>query len=78
MPRKPAPPPGKQPPQRRTSRDTWVVAFSEELTRLRPHLPSRLAWTIGVQAYDGDLDARSAAREYHASHESGKVAPARK
>jgi hypothetical protein len=69
MPRKPTPVAQKQPPLQQTSRDTWVNAFSEELRRLRPHMPSRLAWTLGLQAHADDADPLMAARAYDASHE---------
>jgi hypothetical protein len=74
----PPPPQSSRPAQPQTNRDAWLVAFSEELLRLRPHLSSRMTWSISLQAYRDGGEPKDAAREYHASHESGKVAPARK
>jgi hypothetical protein len=75
MPHKPTLVSERQPPLQQTSRDTWVNVFGEELRRLRPQMTSRLAWTLGLQAYAVDADPLMAARAYDASHEATKPRP---
>lgn len=70
MPRKqPDPPP---PP---SDRDAWVITFVDELQRLRPHTPIKLANTIGLGLYTVDVSPKKAAAAYHAS-QGGAAPPA--
>src|SRR5262249_39790205 len=44
--------------------DAWVSGFSDHLIRLRPSLSSKVAWSIGLQHYDQDIEPEVAAQRY--------------
>jgi hypothetical protein len=46
-------------------KEGWLVAFADELRRLRPHLSLKFAWTVSLQHYQADIDPARAARAYH-------------
>jgi hypothetical protein len=43
----------------------WLSAFEEELQRLRPHVSSRLAQTVGRAEYSADADPKEGCTELH-------------
>ena len=61
MPRDPATTP---PPP--SDLDAWLLAFVDELQRIRPHVSLRLADTIGRAEYLPDREPKKAAVAYHA------------
>ena len=46
-------------------RHTWLIAFSETLLRLRPHLSERFTFTLANVRYLPDLDPEAEAEFYH-------------
>jgi hypothetical protein len=52
-------------------RDEWCDQFSDELKKLRPHVGSKLAWTLALHQFDAKAHPRVAAREYHKRQEPG-------
>jgi hypothetical protein len=49
------------------TRDEWLDQFTDELLKLRQHLPARFARAIALQRYDTNEHPRLKAREYDAS-----------
>jgi hypothetical protein len=66
------------PPPRPSERETWVIAFVEELLVLRPYLSTKLATVIARQEHAGSVAPAIAALAYHKAHEPANPAPARK
>jgi hypothetical protein len=60
-------------------RDDWCSDFSDEIRKLRPHLPYKLAWTLALHHYDAKAHPREAARQYDkAQRGEPPEAPAKK